>query len=131
MQRKVYAIIVALVLIWTACDSSNTKESGPASGGLLPGAPGYSSELVATLNAAWASRQSTEIESREALEADFSRCSERFADAQVPAPEFWGGFRVAPAVFEFWQGGEIRLHDRFDYRPIPDGSGWHIRRLAP
>jgi len=81
--------------------------------------------------AAWASRQSTEIESREALEADFSRCSERFADAQVPAPEFWGGFRVAPAVFEFWQGGEIRLHDRFDYRPIPDGSGWHIRRLAP
>ena len=81
--------------------------------------------------AAWASRQSAEIESRAALEADFRRCGERFADAEVPAPEFWGGFRVVPAVFELWQGGEMRLHDRFDYRPDTAGSGWHIRRLAP
>lgn len=80
--------------------------------------------------AAWASRQSAEIASREELEADFRRCGERFADTLVPAPEFWGGFRVAPTVFEFWQGGAMRLHDRFDYRPDPDG-GWRIRRLAP
>lgn len=81
--------------------------------------------------AAWASRQSAEIESREALEADFRRVGERFADAEVPAPEFWGGFRVVPVVFEFWQGGEMRLHDRFEYRSDPASRRWHIRRLAP
>lgn len=81
--------------------------------------------------AAWASRQSAEIPSREALEADFRRCREHFAGVDVPAPEYWGGFRVAPEVFEFWQGGEMRLHDRFDYRPDPAAGGWRIRRLAP
>lgn len=81
--------------------------------------------------AAWASRQSAEIPSREALEADFRRCRERFAGVDVPAPAYWGGFRVAPEVFEFWQGGEMRLHDRFDYRPDPAAGGWRIRRLAP
>lgn len=81
--------------------------------------------------AAWTSRQSAEIESRQVLEADFRRCGERFADAEVPAPEFWGGFRVTPARFEFWQGGEMRLHDRFDYLPDATRGGWRIRRLAP
>ncbi len=80
--------------------------------------------------AAWASRQSTELASREALEAEFRRCRERFGSGEVPVPEFWGGFRVVPSAFEFWQGGEMRLHDRFCYRPDPAG-GWRIARLAP
>ncbi|MFZ5653920.1 MAG: pyridoxamine 5'-phosphate oxidase [Pseudomonadota bacterium] len=81
--------------------------------------------------AAWASRQSAGIESREELEAAFRRAGERFAAGAVPVPEFWGGFRVIPERFEFWQGGEMRLHDRFEYRPDPAGAGWCIRRLAP
>ena len=81
--------------------------------------------------AAWASRQSTELASREDLEAAFARCAARFAGAEVPVPEFWGGFRVAPRAFEFWQGGEMRLHDRFRYLPGPTSDSWRIVRLAP
>jgi pyridoxamine 5'-phosphate oxidase len=80
--------------------------------------------------AAWASRQSSELASRAELEAAFARCQERFAGGEVPAPEFWGGFRVTPALFEFWQGGEMRLHDRFRYLPGAPGC-WRIVRLAP
>lgn len=81
--------------------------------------------------AAWASRQSTELGSRAELEAAFARCRERFAGGEVPAPEFWGGFRVTPTLFEFWQGGEMRLHDRFRYQPGPEPGSWRIVRLAP
>lgn len=81
--------------------------------------------------AAWASRQSTELASREDLEAAFARCAARFAGGAVPVPEFWGGFRVAPRAFEFWQGGEMRLHDRFRYLPGPTPGSWRILRLAP
>lgn len=81
--------------------------------------------------AAWASRQSTELASRAELEAAFARCRERFAGGEVPAPEFWGGFRVTPTQFEFWQGGEMRLHDRFRYLPGPAPGCWRIVRLAP
>ena len=81
--------------------------------------------------AAWASRQSAGIDSRESLEAAFCRAGERFAAGEVPVPDFWGGFRVNPERFEFWQGGEMRLHDRFEYRPDPAGAGWRIGRLAP
>ncbi|MFZ2209370.1 MAG: pyridoxamine 5'-phosphate oxidase [Porticoccaceae bacterium] len=81
--------------------------------------------------AAWASRQSTELASRAELEAAFAKCEARFAGGDVPAPEFWGGFRVAPRVFEFWQGGEMRLHDRFRYLPGPTPGSWRIVRLAP
>ena len=54
---------------------------------------------------------------------------ERFRAGQIPMPDFWGGFRVVAREFEFWQGGEHRLHDRFRYRRV-DG-GWQIDRLAP
>jgi pyridoxamine 5'-phosphate oxidase len=80
--------------------------------------------------AAWASKQSSRINSRQALESQYLQLKEKFADGEVPVPDFWGGFRVVPEEFEFWQGGEHRLHDRFNYRP--DGSGgWQIDRLAP
>jgi pyridoxamine 5'-phosphate oxidase len=54
----------------------------------------------------------------------------RFAEGQVPLPDFWGGYRVVPDEIEFWQGRESRLHDRFRYRRLSDG-GWTIERLAP
>jgi pyridoxamine 5'-phosphate oxidase len=79
---------------------------------------------------AWASRQSEVIDARRILDARFAEMSERYADKTVPLPPHWGGFRVKPELFEFWQGRPNRLHDRFRYMRKPDG-GWQIDRLAP
>ncbi len=65
---------------------------------------------------AWASRQSTVIASRAELEARYAELERRWPDgAQVPMPDFWGGYRVVPERMEFWQGRTSRLHDRFRY----------------
>ena len=77
---------------------------------------------------AWASEQSTVIPSREILEARLVEAEARFPN-DVPPPESWGGYRVAPDQFEFWQGRTNRLHDRLRYRK--SGSAWLIERLAP
>jgi pyridoxamine 5'-phosphate oxidase len=78
---------------------------------------------------AWTSPQSAVIETRSALEQKFERLKAKFAAGDVPLPDFWGGFRVAPEAVEFWQARDNRLHDRFVYRR--DGDGWSIDRLAP
>lgn len=79
--------------------------------------------------AAWASQQSRPISSRKVLEQQFADIQQKFADAEVPPPDFWGGYLVLPNQIEFWQGGENRLHDRFVYSL--KGSDWEIARLAP
>ena len=82
--------------------------------------------------AAWASKQSSRINSRQALETQFAQIKEKFAEGEIPLPDFWGGFRVVPEEIEFWQGGEMRLHDRFRYCHSEDDSGsWDISRLSP
>ena len=77
---------------------------------------------------AHASPQSRAIDSRESLEAAVARVRAEFGDA-VPRPAGWGGFRVSPDAFEFWQGRENRLHDRLAYTLAADG--WRRQRLAP
>lgn len=79
--------------------------------------------------AAWASKQSSRINSRQALEAQFAQIKEKFAEGEIPLPDFWGGFRVVPEEIEFWQGGEQRLHDRFCYKR--ENDQWDIARLSP
>ncbi|MDG2018726.1 MAG: pyridoxamine 5'-phosphate oxidase [Porticoccaceae bacterium] len=79
--------------------------------------------------AAWASKQSTAISSRQVLEQQFEAIKQKFAKGQVPLPDFWGGYRVVPDEIEFWQGGENRLHDRFSYQL--NGDSWDIVRLSP
>lgn len=79
--------------------------------------------------AAWASHQSHPVSTRELLLQQVARMKEKFAQGQVPAPDFWGGFRVVPTEIEFWQGGANRLHDRFQYSRTE--HGWQRRRLAP
>ncbi len=79
--------------------------------------------------AAWASAQSRPVSSRQLLMQQFKRMQEKFAQGQIPLPDFWGGYRVEPATIEFWQGGVHRLHDRFVYTRA--NSGWTIERLAP
>jgi pyridoxamine 5'-phosphate oxidase len=80
--------------------------------------------------ASWASRQSSRLTSRQALEAQFLQMRDKFHHGDIPLPDFWGGFRVVPGEFEFWQGGENRLHDRFQYL-LTDTGQWDIHRLAP
>ena len=79
--------------------------------------------------AAWASQQSSRLSSRQALETQFIQMKEKFAAGEIPVPDFWGGYRGVPSEFEFWQGGENRLHDRFQY--LRSENGWTILRLAP
>ncbi len=80
--------------------------------------------------AAWASRQSAPINGRGQLEGAVRELEARFAGQEVQLPPTWGGFRVAPASYEFWQHREDRLHDRLRY--LGDGTGgWRLERLAP
>jgi len=80
--------------------------------------------------AAWASRQSKAISSRNILEMEWEKLKEKFEAGKVPLPSFWGGFRVKPETIEFWQGGPSRLHDRFEYSRQADET-WKIERLSP
>jgi pyridoxamine 5'-phosphate oxidase len=79
--------------------------------------------------AAWASHQSSVINGRELLEKKFDEYKKLYPDDDVPLPPFWGGFKLNPDYFEFWQGRENRLHDRIAYRK--KDKKWEIRRLAP
>ena len=82
------------------------------------------------------SPQSKVIESRSVLEQRLAQLQTEFDTKDIPRPEHWGGFRVIPMAYEFWQGRENRLHDRLCYRPgAQDGTtsaeSWIVERLAP
>ena len=79
---------------------------------------------------ALASPQSRVIGSRAELEALVADCERRHAGVELPVPAGWGGYRLEPQVYELWQHGEARLHDRLRYRRDPAG-GWALDRLAP
>jgi pyridoxamine 5'-phosphate oxidase len=78
---------------------------------------------------AWASHQSSEVPSRAELDASYAEIEQRFDGGDVPAPPYWGGYRVVPSSIEFWQGRRGRMHDRLVYRRAEDG--WSTHRLAP
>ncbi len=78
---------------------------------------------------AWASKQSSVLESREQLEEAYREYDRDFKGLEVPLPPFWGGFRLRPQRIEFWQGRANRLHDRLVY--TREGEGWEVLRLAP
>ena len=76
-----------------------------------------------------ASHQSRVVADRRALDERFASIDREYADREVPMPAHWGGYRLAPAMLEFWQGRQGRLHDRLRYRQ--DGAGWIVERLEP
>lgn len=80
--------------------------------------------------ASWASeQQSAPLVSRDRLEEQYRLIEERFQNADVPCPPFWGGFRLIPKRIEFWQGRASRLHDRFEYQKL--NAEWSLRQLYP
>lgn len=79
--------------------------------------------------AALASRQSRPLSNRQELEDRISKLAARHREEPVPLPESWGGYRLKPHEYEFWQGRENRLHDRFRYRH--ENNSWVIERLQP
>ncbi len=80
---------------------------------------------------AWASPQSDVIADRSLLDDRVAQFDRRFAEGEVPRPANWGGWRLIPFEWEFWQGRPSRLHDRLRYRSLGDPPAWHIDRLAP
>jgi pyridoxamine 5'-phosphate oxidase len=94
------------------------------------GEPYFHSRPRGSQLGAWASRQSSVIESRAVLEDAYARLEQRWPEGtEVPMPDFWGGYRLVPEMVEFWQGRLNRLHDRLRYHR--DGARWLVERLSP
>ena len=79
---------------------------------------------------ALASHQSSVIRDRNLLEQRMRELEARFPADDIPMPDYWGGYCLAPIEIEFWQGRPSRLHDRFRYARAENGP-WTINRLAP
>jgi pyridoxamine 5'-phosphate oxidase len=78
----------------------------------------------------WASRQDEVIPNREVLDRRFQELLQVYSNQAIPRPLHWGGYRLVPSIFEFWQGGPHRLHDRLRYRRTDKGP-WLMERLSP
>jgi len=80
---------------------------------------------------AWASKQSTPLESRLAFEKAIAVTAAKYALSAVPRPPFWSGFRIVPLSIEFWQDRPFRLHDRIVFKRDAAGHPWSKTRLYP
>jgi pyridoxamine 5'-phosphate oxidase len=89
----------------------------------------FDSRPIDSRLAAWTSEQSKMIPGRGYLDAKFQIFKREFKGKQIPLPPDWGGFKLVPEYFEFWQGRESRLHDRICYKRV--SGKWKIFRLAP
>lgn len=90
----------------------------------------FQSRPIGSQLGAWCSRQSTIIESREMLENRIEELKKEYEGKSIPKPSFWGGYRVKPFSYEFWQGRPNRLHDRIFYSRT-DEQSWSFVRLSP
>ena len=90
----------------------------------------FRSRPISSQIGAWASRQSSVLADRQPLEEAYAMYEAKFSSMDVvPMPDYWGGYLIIASEFEFWQGRESRLHDRFRYKKL--GDSWQISRLSP
>lgn len=124
-----------LVFPWFAMQRQVTVEGPVAMMSQEESEPYYRSRARGSQLGAWASRQSTELESRKQLDERVAELERRWPEGSaIPMPDFWRGYLLAPQTVEFWQAGQYRLHDRLRYRRNGggnDGTGWTIERLSP
>jgi pyridoxamine 5'-phosphate oxidase len=128
--RELDANPVAALALWWPALQRQLRLEGPVE--RLPAAESdeyFASRGRGSQLGAWASRQGAVIEGREALEARVDALGERFG-ADVPRPDWWGGYLLRPDVVEFWEGRPNRLHDREHFVREP-GGGWRSERLSP
>ena len=90
----------------------------------------FASRPVDSQLGVWAERQSIVISGREHLTTNFEKTEQTYSDNDIPRPSHWGGYRLVPNMFEFWQGCPSRLHDRLRYT-LKGNSRWEIERLSP
>jgi pyridoxamine 5'-phosphate oxidase len=119
----------ALVFYWPELERQVRVEGGVARTSVDESDRYFRTRPRGSRLGAWASPQSEVIGGREEIERRAAEVAARFPGDEVPRPSNWGGYRLAPVVFEFWQGRPNRLHDRLEY--VRAGAAWCIRRLAP
>ncbi len=121
---------VSLLFPWVALERQVMINGEAQALGAEESLPYFSSRPRESRISAWASPQSRPVDSRSRLDRAWEEARDRFGEAEIPLPPHWGGYRVRPCAFEFWQGGPHRIHDRFLYT-LGEGGGWRIERLAP
>lgn len=120
----------ALVFYWRELDrqvrcNGTVEKMAPAESDAY-----FASRPIDSQLAVWTERQSIVISDREHLEDNFEQAKLAYKDKDIPRPPHWGGYRLVPNMFEFWQGCPSRLHDRIRYTLEKDGN-WKIDRLSP
>jgi len=120
----------ALVFLWAELERQVRIEGWVEKCSAVESDTYFHSRPLGSRLSACISRQSQVISSREILEHRLEELMAENANGDIPRPPYWGGYRLNPTSFEFWQGRPSRLHDRLRYRLLNDGN-WLIERLSP
>ncbi|MFT4613792.1 MAG: pyridoxamine 5'-phosphate oxidase [Bacteroidia bacterium] len=124
------APVVSLLFPWNELDRQVIVRGAATKMTMVESATYFATRPRESQIAAWASRQSRPVSARAVLEHEVKVMREKFGRGEIPAPDFWGGYRVVPERVEFWQGGRHRLHDRFLYS-LDAQQDWQIEQLQP
>jgi pyridoxamine 5'-phosphate oxidase len=120
----------ALILYWAALERQIRIEGTVTRVSAAESDHYFHSRPIGSQLGAAVSHQGQVLPNRQVLEDRLRQLEAQYAEAEVPRPDYWGGYSLTPSVIEFWQGRPNRLHDRLHYRRQDDGP-WRIERLSP